>query len=126
MSTFSIESVEPLTYDFTGATSNSGEGKCKGKGTVPEPSQPRLEAYSAAVRELFNVKENKDVAAAIDQQAEAKEKSSTLLALTAELCQNSPSKEEMEELPPRIQKAWLKHLYKELADPEVSSAATRR
>ena len=125
MSTFSIDVIETLDYAFTEIDSNSGSGKCKGKGTIPEPSQPRLEAYSAAVRELFDVKENKDVAAAIDREAEAKEKSSTLLALIAELCQNTPSKEQLEDLPPRYQRWFLKWIFGSLTDPKLSSGDTR-
>ena len=126
MSKFSLEVIETLDYDFTDIASNSGEGRCKGKGTIPEPTQARLEAYSAAVRELFNVKENSEVTEAIEREAAEKEKSSTLLALTAELCQNSPTKAQLEDLPPRYQRAFLKWIFGSLANPEVSSADTRR
>lgn len=136
MSNFSLEAIETLDYDFTGIASNSGKGGCKGKGTIPEPSQPRLEAYSAAMRELFDVKDNKDVADALNKDekkptdeellAEQKVRSEKLLAITAELCQNTPSKAELEDLPPRYQRAFLKWIFREIADPEVLSAGTRR
>ena len=124
MSTFSLEVIETLDYDFTEIPSNSGSGKCKGRGTIPEPSQPRLEAYSSAVRELFDVKENKDVASAIDRDAAEKEKSSTLRALITELCQNTPSKEQIEDLPPRYQRAFLKWIFGSLTDPKLTSCDT--
>ncbi len=125
MPTFSYDSVETLDYDFTGVPSNSGSGNCRGKGTIPEPSQDRLEAYAAAMRELFKVSDDKDVAKAMDEvEAEVKAKSDKLLGLVAELCQDSPSREEIAELPPRIQKAFLAHIHRELADPKLSTRGT--
>lgn len=125
MSGFSIDAVEPLDYDFTQAPSNSGKGMCKGKGTIPEPSEALLEAYSAAVRDLYKVEDGESIAKKMDADKQ-KETSDKLLSLTATLCQNSPSKAELKELPPRICTAFMKWVFKEIADPEVSSAATRR
>lgn len=132
MATFSADLVEPLEYDFTGFPSNSGSGNCKGKGVTPEPSDAVLRAYQKGVRELMGVKEDatpdelakelekqtKDQTAA-EAQKEADEKSKKLLALTAQLCQNQPSVEELEELRPRTLRAFMKHTFKELADPKV-------
>lgn len=134
MSQFSFDAVEALDYDFTGFPSNSKpKAMCKGKGVIPEPSQPRLEAYSQAMRELYKVKDVKDVTEAMDaderatkSREEEKERSDKLLALTAELCQNTPSKAELSDLPPRICRAFMKWIFRELADPEVSSAGIRR
>ncbi|PLS86465.1 MAG: hypothetical protein CYG60_07075 [Actinobacteria bacterium] len=127
MSMFSLSAIEALDYDFTGIPSNSRHGeKCTGKGTIPEPSQERIEAYATATRELYEVEENDEVEDAIERAAQEKEKSKTLLKLTAELCQNSPSAEEIEDLPPRYQKGFLTWIFRELANPEVSSAGTRR
>lgn len=125
MPNFSVSAVETLDYDFTEIPSNSGKGMCKGRGTIPEPSQPRLEAYSAAVRELYAVDATKDVHEAIDADAQAKEKAATLLLLTADLCQNSPSQAELTDLPPRYCRGFMKWIFSELADPKVSNAATR-
>lgn len=125
MSTFSITAVPNLDYDFTGFASNADSTKnCKGKGVIPEPSQPRLEAYSAAMRDLFKVDEDATDAERVEQvqeaiEADAKAKSESLLQLTADLCQDKPSKAELDELPPRICRGFLKWIYKELTNPEV-------
>ncbi len=132
MSTFSVSIIEPLEYDFTKIRSNSGSGYCKGKGIIPEPSQTALEAYGAAVRELYKVDESKDVTAAMDaderqahSDAEAKERSDTLLALTSGLCQNQPSDEQLKDLPPRYCRAFMKWIFAELQDPKVLTEGTQ-
>lgn len=132
MTAFDISAVEALDYDFTGFARNSGRGHCTGKGTIPEPTQPRLEAYAEGLRQLFGLDEEDAVEEALETQ-EAKEEApemrseerqDRLLELTAALCQGSPSKKELAELPPRIRNAFMKWVYKELADPEVLSGVT--
>lgn len=126
MANFSSSSVEVLEYDFRDFASNSGKGSCKGHGEIPEPTSDALEAYGAATRELFKVETNKDVKEKLEDDDAAKAKSRELLKLTADLCENSPSVEELEDLPPRIQRAFFKWIFKEITDPEVSSGATPR
>jgi hypothetical protein len=127
MAQFSISAIEPLEYDFTGIRSNSGDGYCKGKGTIPEPTEPLLRAYGEALRTLYGVEEAEEVEEAIDAEGpSAEERHRRLLELTAELCQQSPSADELQELPPRACNLFMKWVYKELSDPEVSSAGTRR
>lgn len=131
MSNFSYGSIEALDYDFTGVPSNSANGCCKGKGAIPEPTQAHLKAYAQALRNLYGLTEDDDpsnIAKAIksEKSASAEERAERLLRLTADLCQGSPSAEELLELPPRIRNAFMKWVYQELSDPEVSSAGTRR
>lgn len=123
MSNFSANAIE-LKYDFTGFPKNDGsKGKCTGKGVIPEPTQKDLQRYQEAMKELFQVEEDgidlgQEALEAQDTEA-LEEKLDKLLGLTAELCKHSPSVEDLRELPPRIQLAFQKHIYKELADPEV-------
>jgi len=144
VSNFSLQAVETLDYDFTGFPSNTSKDKCKGKGSIPEPTEDMLTAYAEAVAKLFEIKKGDDIEAALDggdptatsanaepgspeKKAKKKEeeaKAAALLGFTADLCQNSPSTEELTELPPRIRNAFMKWVYKELSDPEVSSGAT--
>lgn len=125
MPKFSADTVEPLDYDFTGITPDGGKTYCKGKGTIPEPSQARLEGFSKAIRELYEVSADataKEIEKKMDRaeaEKDAKEKQDQLLELTAEFCQNSPTKEELEGLPPRVQRLFFKHIFRELTDPEV-------
>ncbi|CAA9313805.1 MAG: hypothetical protein AVDCRST_MAG93-5391 [uncultured Chloroflexia bacterium] len=133
MSNFSVTAVEPLDYDFTDFPSNVHKGKnCTGKGSLPEPTEALLNSYGEKVQALFEVKDTDDPKKAVEDamddkaatKAENERKAQELLELTAELCQNSPNAEELKELPPRIRNAFMKWVYKELADPEVSSGAT--
>ena len=130
---FSVEAIDALTYDFTEIPSNDGTGTCNGEGTIPEPSEAALDAYGAAIRDLFGVKEEeqgtakakKKIEKGIDEQtAQAKERSDALLRLTAQLCQDRPSFEDLKELPPRYCRAFMKWIYAELADPKLSTGDT--
>lgn len=122
---FSYDSIEDLSYDFQSAPNNKGTGRCKGVGCVPEPTQKALEAYSAATRELFQVKTDEDAKkVAVDRKRQSEEQADTFLALTAELCQNQPSKEDLEELPPRVLRGFLKWLMRSVVDPKVSTDDT--
>ena len=130
MANFTIDALELLEYDFTGFPSNTQPGKkCTGKGIVPEPTQTHLDTYAEKLKDLFKVKEG-ETQAEVTERMEAdmasdageltgKEKSEQLLQLTADLCQNSPNARELGELPPRIRNAFMKWVYKELADPKV-------
>ncbi len=132
MSSFSASIVEPLDYDFTGFPSTKNPGKnCKGKGTIPEPTHAVLEAYAEGLRDLFGINEGEDAETAMESVQKKNEEGSgdaadTLLELTADLCQHSPTADDLRELPPRILNAFQKWVYRELSDPEVSSAGTRR
>lgn len=131
MSKFTLDVLETLDYDFTGFPSNQG-GQCKGVGTVPEPTQPILDAYTKGVRALFDIREgetSEEVTARLEaeladggkkaQEEKAKAATEGMISLTAELCQHSPDADELTELPPRVRNAFMKWVHKELANPEV-------
>lgn len=131
MSQFSISSVAELEYDFTGIRSNTGKGFCKGSGVVPEPTQKEIEGYSQSIRDLFSISKDSSVEKAIASAEEttseenADDKNKQLLELTAALCQNTPSYEELNALTPRYRTGFMKWLHEELSNPEVSSAGTQ-
>lgn len=129
MAQFQIDSVEPLDYDFTGFPKNDGKGKCTGKGTVPEPTKKLLMAYSASLRKVYGLDDEgeEDVKEAVEKdKMNSEERQDEMLSLTSALCQNSPTAAELKQLPPRILAAFMKWVYEELSNPEVSSADTRR
>ncbi len=128
MAKFQLDVVESLDYDFTAIPSNKGKGMCRGKGTIPEPTQERLAEYGAKLKQMFENAalpepgaEGEDPVG--EEQADAMSNSAgrqdTMLSLTAQLCMNTPSTEDLEELPPRYLNAFFKWVYKELTDPEV-------
>lgn len=132
MSTFTYDVIEPLAYDFTQIPHNSGQGFCTGQGVIPEPTQDHLIAYGEEVKALFNM-EDGDTAEDVQrrlaeelkdkstkqQKAAADKASRKMLEITAKLCQQSPSADQLGELPPRARNAFLKWVQKEVANPEV-------
>lgn len=124
MAKFSASVVERLDYDFTDFEKDGGGGRCSGKGTIPEPSQKDLDEYLATVQALVP---NGDVEAlAREGDAASTEVMDKLLEAVAGFCKNTPSKEELDELPPRIKMYFVGWISKEFSNPEVSGAATRR
>jgi len=141
MASFDIKAVEPLDYDFTGFDKNTGNGKCKGRGNIPEPTQKHLNAFSAGMKNLAGKSEEEDISsedavAMVDKTIEesgatdATEANAIIekkvIGLIAGLCQNSPSAAQLTELPPRIRTAFMKWVHKQLADPKVTSGDTRQ
>ncbi len=132
MSTFSYDAIEKIEYDFTSIPNNSGSGFCSGKGVIPEPTQPVLEAYAAGIKKLYGL-DDEDGKQEIEEAMEAGdsaaktdgEEAPGLMALTAALCQNSPSEAELDELPNRAKLAFMKWIYGELQDPKVTTDATQ-
>jgi hypothetical protein len=142
MAGFDVSSVEELDYDFTGITRDDGKGKCSGKGVVPEPSTKRLQEFQKAVLEFTRSRlpEEADNASGntgqsidaeireglmeamqqVERDGEDREETSKILE---KLTQKSPSKEEMDELPPRYFTRFFQYVYQGVA-PEASSAAT--
>lgn len=118
MAKFSIEAVEALDYDFRGIPKDEGKGYCTGHGTVPEPSTADLEVYQAKMQEIAGSDPVKALAAQPDTE-ESRKQLRHVLELTAALCKNSPSAEELEELPPRYKMHFIKWLAGELSNPEA-------
>lgn len=130
MSKFSVDAVEALDYDFTGFDQDKDpKKKCTGSGVIPEPTQKHLDAYAVGMKKLYEVETDKEVSEAVNSETHTKEAAekrlSQIAALTAALCQNSPSKAELMQLTPRIRTAFLKWVYQELADPKVSRDGTQ-
>jgi type I site-specific restriction endonuclease len=134
MGSFDVTAVESLDYDFTGFPQDKDNSKnCTGKGTIPEPTQKHLKDYAEAMKNLYAVDTTEELTEKVAaQKAEGGEDPAAqqktiekIAALTSALCQNSPKKAELMQLPPRIRTAFLKWIYQELANPEVSSAGSR-
>lgn len=113
MALYSASSVEALEYDFRGIKTADGKGYCSGKGEIPEPSQEDLEEFQR-VMELYSP----DKLAKMSKEEQKAADEHTMDAVV-KLCKNSPSKDELMELPPRRQRGFFKVLLKELVDPEV-------
>ncbi len=129
MAQFSVDAVEPLEYDFTGFPQNKDpKKKCTGQGVIPEPTQSHLQTYANSLKALYEVSTDEDLKDAVESESATDkegERLAQIAGLTAALCQNSPTKAELMQLTPRIRTAFLKWVYQELADPKVSSDATR-
>lgn len=130
MSGFSAELVPASPYDFTGIPSVAG-GKCKGKGLLHEPTHGELEAYRKELRALYkkslkNMPENvqptslADVRDLLEQDVEDTF-FEDLYEITATLCNGSPSREELDELPARQREVFCLWVQKEF-DPNSYSA----
>jgi len=122
--------VEPLEWDFTAYNG--------GKGTVPEPSEKRLDKFitDLAVSQAKNAASMAGVeAAGTDPEAiltaiaalPEGQLPSVLSVLTkpyADLCGGSPTLAQISKLPPRVRLAFFSWLAGEL-NPEAGGAASR-
>lgn len=116
------DAVEALDYDF------APYGPA---GTTPEPSRAAMDTFLEQVRQLAveagaNAPASSDVPDALAGLGDAKltELSDRMLDLFAGVCQGSPSREALAELPFRIQQVWMGWLLRELTDPTKQSVAT--
>jgi hypothetical protein len=123
--------VEPLDYDFT---------KFGGrKGVIPEPSDAAIGTYYTQLDELLKsiagehvkLPDNPsptDLLEALNQLTMGESYAPMLEGTTeiyAKLCQNSPSVEELNMLPPRIRALFFQWMAKQLR-PELDAADTKR
>ena len=109
--------ITSLDYDFTRFGGP--------KGTVPEPSDPQIFAYSKAMSELgeelgINERDPKKIAAVAASLTETDmmEHAVRQAEITAALCGNHPSAEELMNVPPRVRAAFYGWL-SEMLNPEV-------
>lgn len=121
--------VEPLDYNFM--------PYIQAKGTTPEPSDARIEAFVKGLQEitkkyqgrlelpedaqrnpeaLFAAMDNLD-ASAITEVAEE------MAALYAELCSDQPSAHEIQSLPLRVRSKFFQYLQREVINPEADPGA---
>jgi hypothetical protein len=122
--------VVALDYDFSEYVEDA-------KGTIPEPTSDGFQRYFARLQEAVTGLGLADLGddpgpeqigralAALGDDAFAKI-SETMLDATAELCQGSPTRDQIEALPYRIRQAFFGWLQGQLADPTQFNAATRR
>lgn len=120
--TFDAGQFGTLRYDFTAFGGVTG--------VIPDPSDEKLEAFNTAYMELLDkygvgadvdkddpdavkdaIERNKDVSF-IEQQKE-------MMELIAELCDHSPSLEELQKLPFRVRQVYLGWIQRELINPEA-------
>jgi hypothetical protein len=122
--------VEPLDWDFTAFKA--------GKGTVPEPSDERLGKF---LRDVMAAQSSES--ASLAPLTEAGDDTEKLLAAIAalpedalpgatkamikpyaDLCDGSPTEDQLTKLPPRVRVAFFSWLAGELR-PEASSAGSK-
>lgn len=130
---YTADTLEEFAYDFTGITRQDGKGKCKGKGSIPEPSEDALTEFMKANAEaavqmmggnvsaqalMANPKKIVDLVSASASRRKETEK------LLAKLCQNSPSADELSELPLRQFNGFANWLTEEVGSPTRATGAT--
>ena len=140
---FGPSQVSKLDFDFTSFPRNDGEpGKCTGKGVMPEPTEDLIKAFFEQVQELRGLgdllKIDKDELASLSEEdrtaflelrkQEIEEKFSAALPKTREaittLGQGTPTVAELEQLPPRVMRAFSTWVLEELTDPKGSRSDT--
>lgn len=112
---FSPDTIERLDFDF---------GEYGPKGTIPEPTQDRIEAFQRVAREALGGRAVTDLAGMSDDEARAV--NDRLHDAVVDLCQGHPAREELEALPPRIRAGFVRWLMGELMDPTPANAGMRR
>lgn len=139
MSKFDANYVEPMEYDFTGIR-GQGKGRpyCTGKGYVTEPTKGDLEAYQEKVQRIFRealrqapTVENPSIeeTRAMMEQADNDEGArllEELYEITVDICDGSPSKDELDELPARYQQGFCIWLAQELTSPKYQTGDSNR
>jgi hypothetical protein len=128
--TFSAKTigVNGLRYDFRDWLGGDGP-----QGLIPEPSDKMLEAYFDRVRELAKEADIDEEELDGLSDAEVAERTSevnfgelqeNMAEAIGNLCQDSPSKDDLLRLPFRIRQVFVKWLLKELNDPELQAGGT--
>lgn len=126
----SAKAVSPLDFDFT---AHGGP-----KGTIPEPTQEALDAFYERGRAIIAGAGIEDIARLSDDSSEAEiigvlakldmesfqSLQGDLAVAVGELCQGTPSTEEIQALPVRVRQAFIGWVFGEIADPTFARAAT--
>ena len=122
------KAVEALEYDFT--TCIVDGAPCAGKGTIPEFTDKQLREFgkrSAEAAERLGGKPGgkpEDLSDAINSGA-LDAAIDEMTNMVAEFCQQSPSAEELHQLPFRVRQAFYAWLFGELFDPKASPSGTK-
>ncbi len=125
---FSAARAAPaLDYDFSDHPQAAGQPWAI-RGTVPEPTAGRLDAFFAEMRQalggLTGSTESELLASALTLPAESQEQmSAQMRGALARLCAGSPPPEVIEALPARILDAFRDWLLGELFAPPTSPTA---
>lgn len=115
------EHVGALDYDFTSCPRNDDPSQmCTAKGRVPEPCSDALQLFEEESRQLAE-----EFAAAAEKAgsdgltAEFQEGlRARAVKIVADVCDGSPSLEELTQLPPRVFGAFAAWLRREIANPK--------
>lgn len=106
---FKSSQVEALDFDFSPVLD--------AKGTIPEPSHDLRDAFLEALDQATDG--DGDLADRLEDVTvkDIRRLEKDYVAAIVELGQGTPSKEQLEALPPRHQLGFLKYLVGELTDP---------
>lgn len=122
--------VEPLDYDFS---------KFGGrKAVIPEPTEEKIVAYYASLDELMkslagdfvqlppnpSAQELIEALNQLTMNESYKPMLDGITAIVADLCSNSPSVEEIRQLPPRMRALFFQWIAREMR-PELSAADSK-
>lgn len=125
--------VEPLDWDFTKYAGPTA------KGTIPEPSDAKIETFLREVKELARsneamlpglsaIEDPKEMLDALDQ-FETSVITTTMAGLAeayAKLCANQPNKTQITKLPLRVRMAFFSWIAGEVVRPEGVTNAGKK
>jgi hypothetical protein len=99
-------------------------------GTTPEPSDKAVRHFLFETQQITAELPNSDDEDFVEQIKNMREEdydaiSDRITDLVAELCAGSPTRDQIDALPHRIQRQYVAWLRKELTDPEAPSVATK-
>ena len=115
---FRAQAVEALHYDFRPLVPDA-------VGTIPEPSFDARDKFLVRLDEATEGEGGIESKLANLQVEDLRRLESEYREAIAELGQGSPTKEQVEQLPPRHLLSFLGWLVGQLSDPTSSQAATR-
>lgn len=115
MSGFSAASVAALSYDFTSFPQDDGEGRCTGKGVIPEPTKAKLRAFYEGFDALMQRDVDAEPPSEDEIKALAAEMDEKVYGLLSGVCSGKPSVEELKQLPPRILSGFTRYIMESLA-----------
>jgi hypothetical protein len=136
--------VDPLDYDFTTIKALPGavrEILKDAKGTIPEPSneqvnkflrkqRSKLESHGVKIEDFDPADQIKSMTAVAKALATASPEdidkmASGMVDAVAELCGGTPTREQIDALPQRIQTAFFGWLMGKLTSPESAAGGTK-
>jgi len=113
------QEIDILDFDFRPYAEVSG--------VTPEPTTEQLKTFQRTMKALIGpqleaIKEGKPIELPDDEEDELYEE---LLSAVADLCSQTPSYEELHDLPFRLQQHFLGYMVGKFVSPEMSAPATR-